>query len=464
VIGTLGAGAAMCAAVLCATSDASAQNTDFTFANPIIIQLPNAHYPSDLAAGDLNGNGNLDLVVPGRNNDGIVHVLLGNGNGTFGPPQSFALGVQTDHAILADFNGNGVLDLALSYRSSKGRIAVLFGNGNGTFSTEPDLYFVGRQPQSMVSGDLNGNGHIDLAVANYNSGTVRVLLNNGDGSFSIADPIYIEEYVTGLSLPHRLDVGDINGNGALDLAISNLGGGRFVILLNDGAANFIPDRAYRLPPSDGQNSSSSAVAIADMTGDGNAEIVSTMSVGLGVMDKFAVLTVEDNGILGTPNVFDSNISGLLFAMAVADFDGDGRKDVVASTGFDTQLMFFKNVSEPGSINFLNPKVYWSNVGFAFILHPMDVNNNGAIDLVYPNIAGHAIHVWLNTTPQAATGSTEKERPSRTADLVRLPEASPSQNDSSGTSDEVNLPTLLGITDDDTVHDILRKLESFGEKQ
>jgi hypothetical protein len=162
---------------------------------------------------------------------------------------------------------------------------------------------------------------------------------------------------------------------------------------------------------------------------------------------------------------------------VADELHAAADGLVVSTGFDTQLAFFKNVSESGNLAFLNPKVFSSSIGFAYYLRPLDVNNNGAIDLVWPNIQGHAIHVMLNLTPQQGGSGLRPEKrvrlgePFHTGSPERVPErrAQSSQQRGESSDEETSqergpdLRELLGITDTDTVRDILIKLESIGEK-
>jgi len=446
-------------------STAAGQTTDFTFADPVVIEFPNDQFPSHVAGGDLDGDGNIDLVVTGRNSDGIVYVLPGNGDGSFAPPQSLTVESQTDHAVLADFDGNGTLDLALSFRSQTGRIAILPGNGDGTFADVAEVYLVGRQPQAMVGDDFNGDGHVDLAVANYNSGTVRLLLNDGDGTFTMNDPVVLEEYVVGLTLPHRITTGDLTGNGAPDIAVTSLGTGRFSILINDGSGNFTTDRTYRLPQiTDGQ-SSATVAAIADFTGNGQIDVCSTMSVGSSQQDMIAVFETDAPPALDPPQTFNANTFGLLFSMMPADFDGDGLLDVVVGTGLSTQLAFLRNVSSDGVVDFLDPMVISASVGFALTLQPMDVNNDGAIDLVYPNISHHRLHILLNETPQA--GSASEHPTGMPGDRTTRPGPSnrgrPTEQSDVAAESFESLRKMLGITDQDTPAEVLRKLESIGDE-
>ena len=94
-----------------------------------------------------------------------MSVLLGNGDGTFQPQVTYAVGSDPDAIVAGDFTGNGQLDLAVANYYDD-TVSVLLGNGNGTFQAQV-TYDVGYYPDAIVAGDFTGNGQLDLAVANY---------------------------------------------------------------------------------------------------------------------------------------------------------------------------------------------------------------------------------------------------------------------------------------------------------
>lgn len=149
---------------------------DGTFAPPRSYNSGTGWNPSPIALGDVNNDGNVDLIV-GKTGFRHVVVMHGAGNGAFGFYTAFIAGMDPQSLALTDFNGDGKLDLAVgNYQDHT--ITVFPGDGRGAYDTLQGLYLnVGTRPLSLLSGDFNGDGKADLSVANSGSGTVSVLLN-----------------------------------------------------------------------------------------------------------------------------------------------------------------------------------------------------------------------------------------------------------------------------------------------
>jgi FG-GAP-like repeat len=183
---------------------------------------------------DFNGDGEQDLVVANFGAD-TVSVLLGNGNGTFQAPLALPGGACSAPpcgaaaAVPGDFDGDGAQDLVIvDYRSYE--VAVLMGNGNGTFGG-PVPYATGPSPATIAVTDLTGDGVPDLAVPNwdFNAGnTLSVLVGNGDGTFQAGQTVSVlgGRGVLGIA------AADYNGDGKVDLAISNYGGNSVTVMIN----------------------------------------------------------------------------------------------------------------------------------------------------------------------------------------------------------------------------------------
>jgi uncharacterized protein (DUF2141 family) len=267
-----------------------------------------------VTVGDFNGDGNLDLAVA---NAGI---LLGNGDGTFQAPIEFPTGIYSISIVVGDFNGDGKLDLAKS--DSAGTVSVLLGNGDGTFQAAAS-YPAGVGPISIAVGDFNRDGKLDLVVANkgslannFTDSSVLVLLGNGDGTFQAA-----AEYGPVVN-PYCVAVGDFNGDGNLDLAVADagdpLGGGADAgvsVLLGNGDGTFQSAVIYDA------GAGCFLVAVADFNGDGKPDLAMDYGVLLGNGDG-----TFQNAIPFPPGNYYFNIQPL----AVGDFNGDGKLDLVVA--------------------------------------------------------------------------------------------------------------------------------------
>jgi len=193
-------------------------------------------FPLAVAVADFNGDGRADVAVANIAAN-TVAVLLGNGDGTFQAPQSYPTWSDPESIAVGDFNGDGKLDMAIAGDTPGSMVTVLLGNGDGTFQPARFFPVSGDNSESVLTADFNGDGKLDLAVANAHSNNISVLLGNGDGTFQAA-----RTFTVG-SGPEFVAVGDFNGDGKLDLAAANFHSNTVSVLPGNGNGTFIANAA-----------------------------------------------------------------------------------------------------------------------------------------------------------------------------------------------------------------------------
>lgn len=182
--------------------------------------------PSSLVIGDFNQevDSNSDVVVANSGSDN-VSVLLGTGNGSFGPATTFAAGDGPSSVAVGDYNQNFDPDLAIA-NSASDNVSVLLGGDGGSFLA-PTNFAVGDGPNSLVVADLNDTDRdLDLAIANRVSDSFSVLLGGSGGSFGA-----VADYAVGRG-PSSVAAGDFDGDGQVDLAVANSSSNDVSVRLN----------------------------------------------------------------------------------------------------------------------------------------------------------------------------------------------------------------------------------------
>lgn len=219
--------------------------------------------PTSVAAVDTNHDDKLDLIV---NNfeGGSISVLLGNGDGTFQPHAEFAAGGSPVSNIAADFNGDGHADIALVGTGGP-PLTVLAGLGDGQFSA-PTSFAGGSNPRSLAAGDFDRDGNLDLALANGTGASISVLRGYGDGSFAPAVAYAVSGSGWVDAEPNSIVTADLDRDGNLDLAVADF---RLnAVELFRGNPNGILDAVELIPV----DPSPSTIAAADFNGDGSPDL------------------------------------------------------------------------------------------------------------------------------------------------------------------------------------------------
>ncbi|MGC2559215.1 MAG: FG-GAP-like repeat-containing protein, partial [Terriglobales bacterium] len=192
--------------------------------------------PEALVAGDFNRDGNIDLIV--GNSAGLA-LLLGNGKGGFAAPVVIGTGLSPTGIAVGDFNHDGKLDLAtVSFSASSSYVSVLLGNGDGTFGPAVNYSAGGYEPVAVMAEDFNHDGKVDLAVLTYLVSGISVLLGNGDGTFGS----YTEYFAP--QLASAFVAANFYGPKTLDLAVVGAGDSYVYFLAGDGKGHFGSPNSY----------------------------------------------------------------------------------------------------------------------------------------------------------------------------------------------------------------------------
>ena len=368
-------------------------------------------------------------TIPGTNN---VSVLLGNGDGTFQPQVTYAVGVDPDAIVAGDFTGDGILDLAVA-NGGNSTVSVLLGNGDGTFQPQV-TYAVGSVPNSIVAGDFSGNGRIDLAVAtagnnNYGIGSaVSVLLGNGDGTF--------QPQVTYAVGSGAIVAGDFTGDGPLDLAVSSYSTNSVFVLLGTGDGTFVGPGQLATTPY-------ATPLVADVTGDGTDDVLVvdgsgniiyrqgipgqpgsflppvTVNPGYPSRDIAWLPNTSQGPVLASVDAQDDAISFYAYRdggfvrldgslstgqfpaqIIAAQLDGNGLDDLVVRNAGDGTLSVYLGsrllgpISPLESPTFTGPLTIPVGLGVSDV-QAVDTTGSGVLDLVVTNELTGQVSVWRN---------------------------------------------------------------------
>ena len=241
----------------------------------------------------------------------------------FNPAVNYGVGNTPRSVAVGDFDGDGNLDLAVANNVGY-NISILIGNGDGTFRPKVN-YPAGDGPLSVAVGDFNSDNKTDLAVANDNGNDVSILLGAGDGTFIAAG-----DYGVG-TFPSSVAVGDFDVDGNLDLAVANGGASNVSILLGAGDGTFIAAGDY------GVGSNPLSVAVGDFDVDGNLDL----AVANNGSDNVSILLGVGGGTFN--DAVNYNVGNSPFSVAVGDFNSDNTTDLaVANYGNDNASILLGN--------------------------------------------------------------------------------------------------------------------------
>ncbi|WP_345223798.1 T9SS type A sorting domain-containing protein [Hymenobacter koreensis] len=371
--------------------------------------------PLNPVLGDIDGDGDLDMLVPSTGSD-VVSVRLNSGLNSAGfvvPAANAAVSVAGTPrtAVLGDVDGDGDLDLIATQNFSGSTVSLRLNNGSGVFAPpalNPEIS-AGSNPLNAALGDVDGDGDLDLLILNNADNTASIRLNSGLNSANFVAPAANAEVGVGVA-PLGLALGDVDGDGDLDLLTAsnaNGSGNTVSVRLNNGSGAFA---APALNPEVSVGLGPVTVALGDLDGDGDLDLVTnnfnanTASIrvnsGLNSANFVAPAANPEVGTGLRPQ-----------SAALGDVDGDGDLDLLtANVGSNAVSVRLNN----GSANFTPPAV---NAEIPVGNNPTglalgDLDNDGDLDFAASNFGPGTVSVRLNenatdlivSSPQNVSGS------------------------------------------------------------
>jgi hypothetical protein len=351
-----------------------------TGAFPTGSQVNVGQYPDGMALGDLDGDGDLDLLAAqfsSRSN--TVSVRFNNGAGHFSGSQQVVVGNAPKRVVLGDVDGDGDLDMLTANQGSS-TVSVRLNDGAGTFGGGSEIG-VDTYPTRVALGDLDGDGDLDLLVATY-TGLLNVRLNDGTGTFHPGQSVRAQVSVTDAVL------GDVDGDGDLDVLATNFIPETVSVRLNDGTGTFSSTLEIATP-------SPQSLVAGDVDGDGDLDMlvtsISTSTARIYLNTGPGAFTFSQSVPVG---IGPTNA-------ALGDVDGDGDLDLLTANDFgyvslcrNTGQGLFANTNTAGYLltDFIN----------AVDLVVGDVDGDGDLDLV---TSGSAVGIRLNGGTATSSAGT-----------------------------------------------------------
>jgi FG-GAP-like repeat/IPT/TIG domain/Secretion system C-terminal sorting domain/FG-GAP repeat len=344
--------------------------------------------PYSVSTGDLDGDGKPDMVVAntGANTISIFLNSSTPGSVSFAPKIDLVTGKSPHRICIADISGDGIPEILVT-NYDDGSVSIFRNNstpGSLSFSAKTDIA-TGANPESLAVGDLDGNGTADLVVTNSGASSITIFTNKASsgGGTDYSNPTTIGYGGS----PMGVTLGDLDGDGKPDIIVSNIMSNNLSVFRNTGGGGIL---SFALNIDYPAFLSPQQISVADLDGDGKPELVAGGNQTISISKNNST----PGNISFSPAVSTGSVADVF--TAIADLDGDGKPDIAAAAQFSNAAYVLKNESTVGNILLDNSQFY--GVGN----NPTDIaiadfDGDGKPDLVLSNITDGSVSVLRNKT-------------------------------------------------------------------
>ena len=353
--------------------------------------------PYSVVIGDLDGDGKPDLVVGRSGSISVFRNISTNGSitsGSFAPKVDFYSGGSNYSVAIGDLDGDGKPEIVAT--TSASTVSVLHNTStSGTINSSSFAslveYPIGLGSSSVAIGDLDGDGKLDLVVTNMGSGNISILHNNsiiGSINSETFKP-HVQFAVTGtihtFTMPTSVAIGDLDGDGKPDLVVAEAFSGEISIFRNTSEPGSIGSNSFVANVVFALGGNLQSVAIGDLDGDGKPDL----AVADGVASIAVLYNTATMGSIASTSFapkIDIATGGNPYSVAIGDLDGDGKPDLIATNPNLNNLAVFRNTSVSGSIT---SSSFATKVDYPTGLYPIglaigDLDGDGKPDLAVAN--------------------------------------------------------------------------------
>jgi len=360
------------------------------------VDYPTEGEPLSVSISDLDGDGKADLAVvnAGSNTVSVFrNTSPSAGTISYAIKADYTTGSSPRSVSIGDLDGDGKADLVVA--NSTSRSVSVFRNTSpsaGTISCADKVDFTtGSDPYSVSIGDLDGDGKADLAVVNLNSNTVSVFRNTSPSPGTISFDFKVD-FPTG-TRPISVSIGDLDGDGKADLAVTNLNSNTVSVFRNTSPSAGTISYATKVDFPTGSGPFS--VSIGDLDGDGKADLA-VANQGSNTVSVFRN-TSPSPGTISYATKVDYPTGSFPLSVSIGDLDGDGKADLAVVNISSNTVSVFRNTSpSPGTINYAT-KVDYPTGNDPQPVSIGDLDGDGKADLAVANIASNTVSVFRNTS-------------------------------------------------------------------